>query len=199
MTIDKILHEGQLYDGKSQQIKTAQMKSTEALTQYNATYDYQTVLRQQLLRKMFKQVGLDCCIQPPLHATWGGKHVLLGDNVYAHFNLTLLDDTYIEICDNTIIGPNVTLATSTHPLSPALRAQHYQYNAPIKIGKNCWLGAGVIVNPGVTIGDNTVIGSGSIVTKDIPENVVAVGAPCKVLREIDQREFLEVQGWVQVD
>jgi len=87
-----------------------------------------------------------------------------------------------------MFGPNVTLATAGHPINPELRKQGYQYNAPITIGKNCWIGAGVTILPGVTIGDNTVIGAGSMVATDIPSNVVAVGNPCKVLREVNERD-----------
>lgn len=114
-----------------------------------------------------------------------------GNNVYANFNLTLIDDTFIYVGDNTMMAPNVILATATHPVLPLLREQTYQYNLPIRIGKNCWLGAGVIVLPGVTIGDNSVIGAGSVVTKDIPSDVVAIGTPCRVLRPIDEcdKEF----------
>ena len=112
----------------------------------------------------------------------------MGDWVYANFNLTLVDDTHIYIGSNTMIGPNVTIATAGHPVLPELREQAYQFNAPVHIGKNCWLGAGVIVLPGITIGDNSVIGAGSVVTKDIPENVIAVGNPCRILREIGEKD-----------
>jgi galactoside O-acetyltransferase len=109
--------------------------------------------------------------------------------VYANFNLTCVDDTHIYVGDNTMFGPNCVLATAGHPINPELREKGYQYNMPIHIGKNCWLGAGVIVLPGVTIGDNSVIGAGSVVTKDIPSNVVAVGNPCKVIREINEHDL----------
>ena len=99
-----------------------------------------------------------------------------------------MDDTHIYVGDYTMFAPHVTLATAGHPILPELREKIYQFNAPIHIGRNCWLGAGVIVLPGVTIGDNSVIGAGSIVTKDIPANVVAYGNPCKVIREIGQKD-----------
>ena len=137
---------------------------------------------------MFAEIGENCYIEPPLHSNFGGKHCHWGNDVYANFNLTMVDDTHIYVGDNTMFGPNVILATAGHPILPMLREQGYQYNAPIHIGKNCWLGAGVIVLPGITIGDNTVIGAGSVVTKDIPSNVFAVGNPCKVLREINDRD-----------
>ena len=99
-----------------------------------------------------------------------------------------MDDTHIYIGDCTMLGPNVVLATAGHPIDPELRARGLQYNMPVRIGRNCWLGAGVIVMPGVTIGDNVVIGAGSIVTKDIPSNVVAVGNPCRILREVGEHD-----------
>jgi galactoside O-acetyltransferase len=118
----------------------------------------------------------------------GGHHVHLGKNVYANYGLTLVDDTHIYIGDYTMLGPNVTLATAGHPIHPELRQKGLQYNMPVRIGCNCWLGAGVIVMPGVTIGDNTVIGAGSVVTKDIPSGVVAVGNPCRVLRQVGEHD-----------
>jgi len=141
-----------------------------------------------LLRDMFAEIGDDCYIEPPLHANFGAKHVHFGKNVYANFNLTLVDDTHIYVGDGTMFGPNVVLATAGHPICPELREKGLQYNMPVHIGSNCWLGAGVIVLPGVTIGDNVVIGAGSVVTKDIPSGVVAVGNPCRVLRPVSERD-----------
>ena len=137
---------------------------------------------------MFADIGEGCYIEPPLHANWAGKHVHFGKGVYVNFNLTMVDDTHIYVGAHTMFDPNVTIATAGHPVLPDLRIYGYQYNMPVHIGRNCWLGAGVVVLPGVTIGDNTVIGAGSIVTKDIPANVVAVGNPCKVLREINEKD-----------
>ena len=111
-------------------------------------------------------------------------NVHLGKKVYANFNLTLVDDTHIYIGDYTLMGPNVTICTAAHPLDPDLREKALQYNKPVHIGRNCWIGAGVIILPGVTIGDNTVIGAGAVVTKDIPANVVAYGNPCRVQKEL---------------
>ena len=116
------------------------------------------------------------------------RHVHFGKRVYANFNLTLVDDTHIYVGDYTMIAPNVILATAGHPLLGALRERNYQYNMPVRIGRNCWLGAGVIVLPGVTIGDNTVVGAGSVVTKDLPSNVLAVGTPCRVVRPIGDHD-----------
>ena len=137
---------------------------------------------------MFAEIGEGCYIEPPLQANFGGHHVHFGNNVYANFNRTLVDDGHIYVGDKTMIGPNVTIATAGHPIQPTLRYLEMQYNIDVHIGKNVWIGAGSVILPGVTIGDNTVIGAGSIVTKDIPSNVVAVGNPCHVMREIDEHD-----------
>ena len=156
--------------------------------EYNSLRPSETEKKAALLKEMFAEIGEDCYIETPFHANFGGAHVHFGKNVYANFNLTLVDDTHIYVGDYTMFGPNVTLATAGHPVLPELREKLYQFNLPIHIGRNCWLGAGVIVLPGVSIGDNSVIGAGSIVTKDIPSNVVALGNPCRVLRPISERD-----------
>lgn len=183
------MHTGELYIPSDEEIMKEQLKCLDRLYDFNQTRPTELIKREKLLKEMFASIGEGCYIEPPLHSNWGGRHVHFGSNVYANFNLTLVDDTYIYVGDNTLFGPNVVLATAAHPILPELRGSNpYQFNAPIKIGKNCWLGAGVIVLPGVTVGDNSVIGAGSVVTKDIPPNVVAVGNPCKVLREINERD-----------
>lgn len=188
MSMREKLHTGELYLPNDDSIIKEQFQCLERLYDYNATRPLEQEKREMLLKEMFAEIGEDCYIEPPLHSNFGGKHTHFGKNVYANFNLTLVDDTHIYVGDYTMLGPNVVLATAGHPILPELREEAYQYNMPVHIGKNCWLGAGVIVLPGVTIGDNTVIGAGSVVTKDIPANVVAVGNPCRVLREIGERD-----------
>ncbi len=182
------LHSGEIYYPNDDSIMKEQTLCLEKLYDYNATRPLEGEKREKLLKEMFAEIGEGCYIEPPLHSNWGGHHVHFGKNVYANFNLTLVDDTHIYVGDYTMMGPNVTLATAGHPIAPELREKGYQFNMPIHIGKNCWLGAGVIVLPGVTIGDNVVIGAGSVVTKDIPSNVVAVGNPCRVMREVSERD-----------
>lgn len=182
------LHSGELYLPGDDEIMKEQLACLNKLYDFNLTRPTEMEKRTEMLKEMFAEIGNGCYIEPPLHANWGGHHVHFGQNVYANFGLTLVDDTHIYIGDYTMLGPNVIIATAGHPVLPELREQGYQYNAPVHIGKNCWLGAGVIVLPGVTIGDNTVVGAGSIVTKDLPDNVVAVGNPCKVLRPINNRD-----------
>ena len=182
------LHTGELYLPNDESIFREQLDCLEKLYDFNATRPHELKKREQMLKDMFAEIGNDCYIEPPLHSNWGGKHTHFGDRVYANFNLTLVDDTHIYVGEGTMLGPNVVLASAGHPILPELREVQYQYNMPVRIGKNCWLGAGVIVLPGVSIGDNTVVGAGSVVTKDLPANVIAVGNPCRVLREIGERD-----------
>lgn len=188
MSIKDKLHSGEIYDPMDNEIFQEQIICLKKLYDFNQTSPLELDKRNLLLKEMFAEIGDNCYIEPPFHSNWGGKHVHFGNNVYANFNLTLVDDTHIYIGDNTMIGPNVTLATAGHPILPELRLKGYQFNMPIHIGKNCWLGTGVIVLPGVSIGDNSVIGAGSVVTKDIPSNVVAYGNPCKVVRPISDKD-----------
>lgn len=188
MGVTDILHSGKLYLPESEEILKEQTLCLEKLYDFNETRPSETEKRRELLKEMFAEIGEGCYIEPPFHANWGGAHCHFGRNVYANFNLTVVDDTHIYVGDYTMIGPNVTIAAAGHPVLPELRKKAYQFNAGVKIGKNCWLGAGVIVLPGVSIGDDTVIGAGSVVTKDIPGGVVAVGNPCRVMRKINDRD-----------
>ena len=188
MTIHEKMHSVSLYSCADGALVEEQTACLDRLYDFNMTRPTEGKKRQTMLKEMFAEIGEDCYIEPPLHSNWGGKHVHFGKNVYANFGLTLVDDTHIYVGDYTMFAPHVTLATAGHSILPELREQAYQYNAPIRIGRNCWLGAGVIVLPGITIGDNSVIGAGSVVTKDIPANVVAYGNPCKVIREIGEKD-----------
>lgn len=188
MTEQEKMHNVSLYLPNDPAIVEAQTACLEKLYDYNQTRPGEGEKRTAMLRAMFAEFGEGSYIEPPLHANFGGKFVHFGKNVYANFNLTLVDDTHIYVGDCTMFGPNVIVATAGHPILPQLRAQGYQYNAAVHIGKNCWIGGGAILLPGVTIGDNVVVGAGSVVTKDLPDNVVAVGNPCRVLRPISDND-----------
>ena len=188
MTIQEKMHSTALYLPNDPEIVVEQTRCLDRLYDFNQTRPTEGAERTAMLQEMFAEIGDGCYIEPPLHANFGGKHVHFGSNVYANFNLTLVDDTHIYVGDCTMFGPNVTVATAGHPILPELRAQGYQYNAPVHIGKNCWIGAGAVILPGVTIGDNVVVGAGSVVTKDLPDNVVAVGNPCRVLRPVRDKD-----------
>ena len=188
MTNLEKMHATMLYDPADGDIVEEQTACLDRLYDFNHTRPTEMDKRQALMKEMFAEIGENCYIEPPFHANWGGKHVHFGKNVYANFGLTMVDDTHIYVGDYTLFAPNVVVATAGHPIDPELRARGLQYNAAVHIGKNSWIGAGALIMPGVTIGDNTVIGAGSVVTKDIPSGVVAVGNPCRVMREITERD-----------
>ena len=188
MGMKERLHTGEIYFPNDEEIMKEQIKKLDRLYDFNMTRPTELEKRGAMLKEMFAEIGEDCYIEPPLHSNFGGAHVHFGKNVYANFNLTLVDDTHIYVGDYTMIGPNVTIATAGHPILPELREKGYQFNMPVHIGKNCWIGAGAVILPGITIGDNVVVGAGSVVTKDLLSNVVAVGNPCKVLREVNEHD-----------
>ncbi len=188
MTEREKVHAGVIYQPSDPTIMAEQLVYFDKLKQYNDLPHVPMDMREAMLPELFAEVGEGCYVESPFHANWGGHHVHLGKNVYINMGATMVDDTHIYIGDYTMLAPNVVIATAGHPIDPELRAKGLQYNMPVRIGNNCWLGAGVIVMPGVTIGDNTVIGAGSVVTKDIPSGVVAVGNPCRVLREVGEHD-----------
>ena len=188
MIRDEKLHSGEIYDPGDPEVLSQQLRCLDKLFHYNQLMPSQFAEKSAMLREMFAEIGEGCYIETPFRANFGGRHVHFGRNVYANFNLTLVDDTHIYVGDFTMFGPNVTVATAGHPIQPELRKRGLQYNQPVHIGKNCWIGAGALIMPGVTIGDNTVSGAGSVVTKDIPSDVVAVGNPCRVLRPIGEKD-----------
>ncbi|MCH5271047.1 MAG: sugar O-acetyltransferase [Lachnospiraceae bacterium] len=137
----------------------------------------------EIVKKLFGKVGEGIWLEPPFHCDYGWN-IEVGDNFFANFGFTVLDVGKVSIGDNVQIAPNVSIYTAGHPLHPDSRNSGYEYGIPVTIGNNVWLGGNVVILPGVTIGDNAVIGAGSVVTKDIPENMLAAGNPCKIIREI---------------
>ena len=185
MTEQEKMKQGYLW-GDDEENMALQARCKELVKQFNATPADALDQREALLHDIFGEVGENVWINAPLTAAVG-KYVSIGSGTYANMNLTLIDDWKITIGKNVLIGPNVTICTTGHPVHPAHRLDG-MYSFPVTIGDNVWLGGNVFVLPGVTIGENSVIGAGSIVTKDIPANVIAVGNPCKVLREITDRD-----------
>ena len=183
------MHNGKLYYAGQPELIADQLTYLEKNFDYNQLRPSQQKEKQALLKQLFAEIGESCYIEAPFHANWGGKHVHLGSHVYVNYNLTLVDDTHIYIGDHVMIAPNVVIATGTHPIHPELRRKEAQFNLPVHIQDNVWLGDGCLVMPGVTIGENSVIGAGGVVTKDIPANVVAVGNPCRVLRDISEKDL----------
>ena len=179
---------GEIYDPLDSEIMAEQTGCAGYMKEYNRLGLSDEARMAELLRAMLGAVGEDCFIQPPFFANWGGKHLFLGNAVYANANLTRVDDGNIRIGSHTMISPNVTFATASHPIDPAQRRAGLQFNRDIMVGENVWIGAGAIILPGVTVGNNSVIGARNLVNRDIPANVVAVGVPCRVLREIPSGE-----------
>ena len=191
MNIDEIkrrMSVGELYQCNDDSLMEEQIKRLDLLFEYNSLKPSEQGKKQALLKSMFASFGEESYIETPFHANWAGKFVHIGRAVYANFNLTLVDDGEIFIGDNVMIAPNVTICTGTHPVDPCLREKVVQYNLPVTIKRNAWIGAGSVILPGVTVGENSVIGAGSVVTRDIPDNVVAVGNPCRAMREITDRD-----------
>ncbi|MGN7485003.1 sugar O-acetyltransferase [Priestia megaterium] len=193
------IHNQKLYYCNDDSLISEQMSYLELLYIFNHSRPSEQAVRSNILKQLFSEIGEDCYIEPPLHANWGGTNVHFGNSVYANFNLTLVDDCDIFVGDNVMFGPNVTISAGTHPIHPNLRRKKAQYNVPIYIEDNVWIGAQSVVLPGVHIGENTVIGAGSVVTKSIPANVVAVGNPCRIIREINDRDMKYYYKDLEID
>lgn len=140
-----------------------------------------------LLKSILGKTGENICIEAPFHCDYGWN-IEVGENFFANYNLTILDVAKVTIGKNVQIAPNVSIYTAGHPIHPDTRNTGYEYGIPITIGDNVWIGGNVVILPGVKIGDNVVIGAGSVVTKDIPDNVIAMGNPCKIVREITEED-----------
>ena len=184
MTEREKMLKGELYDPADPELAAEQTEYLQKLRRFNSLSPAQAKEKEEYMKSTFASCGEGCYIELPLRANWGGKNLHAGDRLYANFNLTLVDDGDIFIGDNVLIGPNVTIATACHPVDPDLRRKALQYNRSVHIADNVWIGACAVILPGVHIGENSVIGAGSVVTKDIPANAVAVGNPCRVIREI---------------
>ena len=188
MTNREKMIKGLIYDPMDKEVLDEQLPLLDKLWWFNQLKPSDTGLKERYMKEVFAECGVNCYIELPFRANWGGHHVHFGSDIYANSNLTLVDDGHIYIGDRVMIGPNVTIATANHPIDPELRSHGLQYNKDVYIGENVWIGAGAIIVPGVHIGKNSVIGAGSVVTKDIPDNAVAVGNPCRVIREISDRD-----------
>ena len=177
---------GLIYDTCDPEIMEMQRPYKEKLWAFNQLSPSQNEEKLAYMKEIFAECGDRCFIELPFHASWGGKHVHFGSGIYANTNLTLIDDGHIYVGDRVLFGPNVIIATANHPLNALLRRQEMQYNRDVHIGENVWVGSGAIILPGVTIGKNSVIGAGSVVSRSVPENVLALGNPCRVVREISE-------------
>lgn len=189
MTEKEKLQAGELYNGNDKELVADRISAKKLCEEYNAvTYnDFQK--RDRLLNRLLAFKGENTWIEPNFFCDYG-YNIIMGDNFYSNHNLVILDCAEVIFGDNVFIGPNCGFYTAGHPLDYKARNYGLEYAKPIKIGNNVWIGGNVCVMPGVTIGDNVVIGGGSVVTKDIPCGVVAVGNPCKPVKEIPESTFV---------
>ncbi|MBQ8596252.1 MAG: galactoside O-acetyltransferase [Lachnospiraceae bacterium] len=186
MTMEERMKKGYLWTDTGEYLEE-QARAKDLMYEFNHTRPSETGRRDEIARELFGAVGEQVWIMQPITVA-RGKTVYIGNGTYINSNLTLVDDYEIHIGEGCLFAPNVTICTTGHPVHPELRPYGEMYSFPVKIGNGVWIGAGAIILPGVTIGDHAVIGAGSVVTKDIPANVIAVGNPCKVLREITDRD-----------
>ena len=181
------MESGKLFYAGDPELVQAKLRCKELLYDFNHARPSQAGEMLARLGQLLGAVGEGCWIEPPLYVNWGSR-ITLGDHVYANTGLTVIDDTFVTIGSHVMLGPRVTISAASHPVDPELRRQAYQYDLPVVLEENVWVGAGATILPGVTIGKNSVIGAGSVVDRDIPPDVVAAGVPCRVLREIGPRD-----------
>lgn len=176
---------GMLYDANyDKEILDDRARAKELTFQYNSIAPWHSDQRKDLLKTILAKIGENFTVEVPFYCDYG-YNIEIGENFFSNMNLVILDGAKVTIGDNVFIAPNVSLYTAGHPLDVKQRNAGLEYAYPITIGNNVWIGGNVVILPGVTIGDNAVIGAGSVVTKDIPTNALAVGNPCKVVKEID--------------
>lgn len=178
---------GGMYNDLTKELTEARERAVFLTNEYNASFGRPEQEREAILKRLLKEMGAGVHFEPAFRCEFG-YNISIGSHFYANFDCVMLDGGGIEIGDHVLFGPRVGVYTSNHAADAWERANGACYARPVRIGSHVWIGAGVHINPGVTIGDNTIIGSGSVVTRDIPANVVAAGVPCKVLRAITERD-----------
>lgn len=186
MTMRERILQGRLFTDNCEGLPEERQKAKVRMKAFNDSDPEDIEKRQMLIREIFGK-EVNAWIEPPFYFCYG-RNISVGKGTYINMNCNFIDDGLIKIGENVLFGPAVTLATVGHPVNPGMR--EYMYTAPVVIGNNCWLGANVVVLPGAKIGNNSVIGAGSVVVHDIPDNSVAAGNPCRVIREIGEKDSL---------
>lgn len=175
---------GELYNALDSELSKERLQARLLLKELNDAREDEPAKQREVTRKLLPNVGSNFWIQPPFYCDYG-YNIAAGDNVFFNFNCVVLDVMQVKIGSRTLIGPNVQIYTATHPTDFKVRALGLEFAKPIAIGEDVWIGGGVVICPGVTIGDRTVIGAGSVVTRDIPSDVFAAGNPCKIVRSVN--------------
>lgn len=176
-------HEMAYYSDDS--VIAEQLSTKKLIRKYNAVMPFEPEKGMSFLKQTGMKYGKNIYFEPPFHCEYG-NHIEIGDNFYANTSCIMLDVAKITIGNNVLFGPCVSIYTAGHPIHPESRNSGYEYGIPVKIGDNVWIGGSCVILPGVTIGNNVVIGAGSIITKNIPDNVCAAGNPCRIIREITE-------------
>ncbi|TGY41843.1 sugar O-acetyltransferase [Clostridium sartagoforme] len=187
MTEKEKMLSGNLYMANDKELKADAKKSRMLTRLFNNTTEEQKEYRAELLKELFKKTGDNIYIEPSFKCDYG-CNISVGNNFYANFDCIILDVCNVDIGENVFFAPRVCIYTAGHPIDAEVRNTGLEFGKPVKIGNNVWVGGSTVINPGVIIGNNVVIGSGSVVTKDIPDNVIAVGNPCRVLRKITEED-----------
>lgn len=180
---------GKPYNASDAELVLEREAANELLFTFNTLAPREIDQRNEILKKLLGVFGEKFHVEPPFRCDYG-YNIEIGENFYSNYNLLILDCAKVSIGQNALIGPNVSIYTAGHPLHYELRNLEVEYAFPVTIGNNVWIGGNVVINPGVSIGNNSVIGSGSVVTKDIPDNVIAMGNPCRVVRKITDEDKL---------
>ncbi len=175
------------YQEEAAELARARQRGKVLCYEINRLHPDDTSGRIRLMKELFGSIGENVWMEPPIRMAYG-SNTTIGNNVYINFNLTIVDDYKVTIGNNVMFGPNVTIAVTSHPVHPDLRREGGMFALPVVIEDDVWIGSGAIIVPGVTIGRGSVIGAGSVVTKDISSNVIAAGNPCRVLREITEND-----------
>lgn len=195
MTQKERMINGLVYDTCDPEIMEAQRPFKQKIWEFNQLSPSEEDKKAAYIKENFAECGEGCYIELPFRANWGGSHIHFGNGIYVNTNVTFVDDGHIYVGSRVLIGPNVVVTTANHPLNAELRRYELQYNKDVYIGENVWIGAGAVILPGVHIGKNSVIGAGSVVTRDVPEGMLAVGNPCRIIREIGERDNVFYSRW----
>lgn len=193
MTEKELMLAGEPFIPEDEELGKDFLRGRRITRLFNNTTEEQYEYRVQLIKELLKKTGEKVWIEPPFHCDYG-CNISVGENFYANYDCLILDINEINIGDNVLFGPRVSIYATSHPIDAEIRNMRIECAKPINIEDNVWIGGSVVINPGVTIGKNSIIGSGSVITKDIPANVIAVGNPCKVLRKItaeDKKYWIE--------
>ena len=179
---EKMLN-GELYLATDEELATMHLKAGQLLYAFNFCQPHEVDKLKDIILSLFGKIGSNFTVKPPFYCDYG-CHIFAGDNLYINYDCTILDCNKVHLGNNVLLAPKVQIYTAYHPTNPELRLSGKELAAPVIIGDNVWIGGGVIICPGISVGSNVTIGAGSVVTKDVPNNVVAAGNPCRVMRTV---------------